>query len=56
MIQYITWNEDGSLVVVSDNGKITFSNEDVHMVDQYGNAFTVNDLTTTFQKKQSNLC
>ena len=48
MIQYISWNADGRLEVVSENGTIIFTNEDTYMVDKYGNTFTINDLVATF--------
>ena len=51
MIQYITWNEDGSLVIVGDSGHIIFSQEDTNMVDQYGNTFSINSLRAMFEEK-----
>jgi hypothetical protein len=50
MIQYINWDENGLLNVVSENGKIIFTNEDTHMVDKYGNTFTINDLQAVYQR------
>ena len=50
MIQYINWDENGLLTVVDENGKIMFTNEDVHMVDKYGNTFTIDSLKTMFQR------
>lgn len=44
MIQYINWDENGLLTAVGENGKIIFTNEDVHMVDQYGNTLTIDNI------------
>ena len=50
MIQYFSWNADGRLEVVNENGTIIFTNEDTYMVDRHGNTFTINDLQATFQQ------
>ena len=50
MIQYINWDENGRLTAVSENGTIIFTNEDTHMVDKYGNTFTINNLKAMFQR------
>ena len=50
MIQYFSWNADGRLEVVNENGTIIFTNEDTYMVDKYGNTFTINDLQATFKQ------
>ena len=50
MIQYISYDENGRLTLVGENGTIIFTSEDTHMVDKYGNAFTINDLKATFQR------
>ena len=49
MIQYFSWNADGRLEVVNENGTIIFTNEDTYMVDRYGNTFTINDLQAVFK-------
>lgn len=49
MIQYINWDENGLLTAVSEDGKIVFANEDVHMIDKYGNTFTINSLKAIFK-------
>lgn len=50
MIQYFSWNADGRLEIVNENGIIIFTNEDTYMVDKYGNSFTINDLQATFKQ------
>ena len=50
MIQYINWNEDGCLELISENGKVIFAQEDIHMVDKYGNTFTIDSLKATFKQ------
>ena len=50
MIQYVNWNEDGCLELISENGKIIFTNEDTHMVDKYGNTFTIDNLKAMYQQ------
>lgn len=50
MIQYINWDENGQLTLVGEDGTIVFTNECVHMVDKYGNTFTVDDLKAMFQR------
>ena len=50
MIQHFSWNVDGRLEVVSENGTIIFTNEDAYMVDRYGNTFTINDIGAIFER------
>ena len=50
MIQYFSWNADGRLEVVNENGTIIFTNEDTYMVDKYGNTFTINDIQAIFKQ------
>lgn len=50
MIQYITWDEDGILTLVSENGKIVFSSKDATIVDKYGNVVTINDIKAVYQQ------
>ncbi len=50
MIQYITWDEDGRLILVSENGKIVFSSKDISMVDKYGNVVTIDDIKVIDQQ------
>jgi hypothetical protein len=50
VIQYINWDENGLLTLVSDQGKIIFTNEDTCMVNKYGDTFTINSLKATFKQ------
>ena len=50
MIQYINWDENGWLTAVNENGKIMFVNDDVHMVDKFGNTFTIDSLKAVYQQ------
>lgn len=50
MIQYINWDENGLLTAISEDGKIVFTNEDVHMIDKYGNTFTIDSLKAVFER------
>ena len=50
MIQHFSWNADGRLEVVSENGTIIFTNEDIYMVDKCGNTFTIDNLKAVFQR------
>lgn len=48
-IQYFSWNQDGSLTLVSDNGSIIYTNSDTYMVDKYGNTLSINDIQCLFK-------
>ena len=50
MIQYINWDENGTLTSVDENGKIIFTQENVYMIDKYGNTLTINDVIAVYQQ------
>ena len=49
-MQYITWDEDGRLNLISENGKIVFYNKNTYMIDKYGNTLTIDDIKATYQQ------
>ena len=47
--QFIYWDRDGLLTLVSDHGAIKFANDDIYMIDKYGNTLTMDSIKAMFQ-------
>lgn len=50
MMQYVTWDENGRLNLISENGKIVFYNKNTYIIDKYGNTLTIDDIKAVYQQ------